>query len=186
MKHLTTIALMNLALASAYAQPTPVKMTFSGTAAASAVDLKQPNTNTGEENLAGNGTLGPFTFRIVKASANGPQPSTTCSGVFFPTVAGAGLFRFQDGSLLNVTLTGGGDCIDFVHMMAHCTWVFKINGGTGRFQTASGTLTLTETALPVLADATGTPVFFSETGGFTGTISGVDPGDAQDARRERL
>jgi len=92
-------------------------------------------------------------------------------------MAGAGLFRFQDGSLLNVTLTQGGDCIDLVHMLAHCTWIFKVNGGTGSFQNASGTLTLNETALPVLADALGNPVFFSETGTLTGTISGMDTGD---------
>ena len=177
MKHLTTIALMNLVVAGAYAQQTPIKMTFSGTAGASPIDLKQPDTNTGEENLAGNGTLGAFTFRVVKASANGPQPNITCTGLYFQTVAGAGLFRFQDGSLLSVTLTQGGDCIDLVHMLAHCTWIFKINGGTGRFQNASGALTLTETALPVLADALGIPVFFSETGTFTGTISGMDTED---------
>ena len=184
MKHLTTIALMlTLAIASVHAQQTPVKMTFSGTAAASPIDLRQPNTSTGEEDLAGNGTLGPFTFRIVKASVASPQPSTTCSGLYFPTVAGAGLFRFQDGSLLNATLTEGGDCIDPVHMEAHCTWIFKINGGTGRFQNASGILTLTETAHPVLADALNNPVFFSETGEFTGMISGVTTEGPQDVRR---
>ena len=110
--------------------------------------------------------------------------SSTCSGLYFPTVAGAGLFRFQDGSLLNVTITQGGDCIDFVHLVAHCTWTFKINGGTGRFQNASGVLMLTETTLPVLADAMNNPVFFSESGGFTGTISGLPTNDdSQDDQR---
>jgi len=158
-------------------------MTFSGTGTASPIDLKQPNTNTAEQNVAGNGTLGPFTFRNVSALALSPQPSSTCSGVFFPRVAGAGLLRFQDGSLLKVNLTQGGDCIDFVHLVGHCTLTFKINGGTGRFQNASGVLTYTETALPVLADALNNPVFFSETGEFTGTISGVameeEPQDVQ-------
>jgi hypothetical protein len=175
--------MLNLAIASVYAQQTPVRMTFSGTAAASTIDLKQPNTNTGEESLAGNGTLGPFTFRMVKAAATSPQPSNTCSGLYFPNVAGAGLFRFQDGSLLNVNLTEGGDCIDLVQMVGHCTLVFKINGGTGRFKNASGVLTLTELALPVLADASNNPVFFSEAGDFTGTISLVAEEDSQDARR---
>jgi hypothetical protein len=32
---------------------------------------------------------------------------------------------------------------------------------------------LTETVLPVLADATNNPVFFASTGEFTGTVSGV-------------
>jgi hypothetical protein len=44
-------------------------------------------------------------------------------------------------------------------------------GGTGRFKNASGTLTLTETVVPVLADASQNPVFFAATGQFTGTIS---------------
>jgi len=185
MRQLTTIALMlNLGIASVYAQQTPIKMTFSGTGAASVIDLKYPNTNNGEENLAGNGTLGSFTFRMIEATANAPQASTTCAGVFFQTAAGAGVFRFQDGSLLNVTITQGGDCIDFVHLVAHCSWTFKINGGTGRFQNASGVLTLTETTLPALFDATNAPVFFSESGVFTGTISGLPSNDdSQDGQR---
>ena len=185
MKHLTTIALMlSLGTASVYAQQTPIKMTFSGTGAPSAVDLKYPNTNNGEEILAGSGTLGSFTFRMVEATASAPQPSSTCTGLYFQTVAGAGLFRFQDGSLLNVTITQGGDCIDFVHLVAHCTWTFKINGGTGRFQNASGSLTLTETSAPALFDAMNSPVFFSESGAFTGTISGLPANDdSQDGQR---
>ena len=185
MKHGMTIAMvLFLASASAYAQQTPVRMTFSGNAGAGPIDLKQPNTSTNEENLDGNGTLGSFTFRLIKASAVGPQPSSTCAGLFFPNTAGGGIFRFQDGSLMYVSLTGGGDCIDFVHMMATCTLTFKISGGTGRFKTASGVLTLTETAVPVLADASQTPVFFSETGSFTGTISGLSSDeDFQDARQ---
>ena len=175
--------MMNLAIASVYAQQNAVKMTFSGTGAASPIDLKQPNTNTAEENVAGNGTLGPFTFRDVRAIAISPQPFSTCSGLYFPSVAGAGLLRFQDGSLLKVNLTQGGDCIDLVHMVGHCTLILQITGGTGRFKNASGVLTYTETALPVLADALNNPVFFSETGEFTGTISGVameeEPQDVQ-------
>ena len=50
---------------------------------------------------------------------------------------------------------------------------FQITGGTGRFKDASGILTLTETVLPVLADASNNPVFFASTGEFTGTVSGV-------------
>ena len=38
-------------------------------------------------------------------------------------------------------------------------------------------LTYTETALPLAADGSGAPAFFSETGDITGTISGVDFGD---------
>ena len=101
MKHLTTMALMlNLAVASVYAQQHPVTMTFSGNGGPGAINLKQPNTNNGEQDLAGNGTLGPFTFRIVRATATSPQPSSTCSGLYIPripSVAGAGLLRFEVG-----------------------------------------------------------------------------------------
>jgi hypothetical protein len=48
----------------------------------------------------------------------------------------------------------------------------NITGGTGRFKDASGVLTLTETAAPVF-DAFNNPVFFTETGEITGTVSGV-------------
>ena len=88
-------------------------------------------------------------------------------------MAGAGLFRFFDGSLLKVNLTAGGDCIDFAANQAQCTLTFQVAGGTGRFQGASGVLTFTETATPVLSDASSNPVFFTETGEFTGTISGL-------------
>jgi hypothetical protein len=177
MKYTATVALMlTLGTAGVYAQQNPVNMTFSGNGTPSVIDLKHPNTGTSEENLEGNGTQGPFTFRLVKASANAPQPSTTCAGptkFYFPNVAGAGLFRFFDGSLLQVNLTDGGDCIDFAANEAHCTLTFQVTGGTGRFQGVSGVLTFTETATPILSDASTppNPVFFTETGTFTGTIS---------------
>jgi hypothetical protein len=174
MKHTVTAALMlTLGVASVYAQ-NPVHMTFSGDGGPSVIDLKQPNTSTNEENLAGNGTLGQFTFRLVKASAVAPQQSSTCSGpskFYFPNLAGAGLFRFQDGSLLTITLVEGGDCIDFQANQASCTLTFQVSGGTGRFQDASGLLTLTEVAAPILSDASNNPVWFTEAGQFTGTIS---------------
>jgi hypothetical protein len=49
----------------------------------------------------------------------------------------------------------------------------SVAGGTGRFQGVSGVLTLTETATPVLSDASSNPVFCTETGEFAGTISGL-------------
>jgi hypothetical protein len=175
MKHTATMALMlTLGIAGVYAQQIPVNMTFSGDGTPSVIDLKHPNTNTSEENLAGSGTHGPFTFRLIKASTAAPQPSSTCSGptkVYFQDVAGAGLFRFFDGSLLKVNLTDGGDCIDFAANQAMCTLTFQVTGGTGRFQGATGVLTFTETATPILSDASSNPVFFTETGEFTGTIS---------------
>jgi hypothetical protein len=188
MKHIATVALMlNLGVAGVYAQQRPVKMTFSGTAAASTINLQYPGTNNSEDNSAGNGTLGPFTFRNVRAINALPQPSSTCSGstkVYFSSVAGAAVFRFQDGSLLKVNLTQGADCIDFAAQEAHCTMTFQITGGTGRFKDASGIFTLTETVRPVLADAFHNPVFFASTGEFTGTVSGVAAEEErQDERR---
>jgi hypothetical protein len=180
---------LNLGVTGVYAQPgrpmnVHVKMTFSGNGAPSPINLNQPNTSTAEENVAGDGTLGRFTFRNVSAIGNTPHPSSTCSGLFFPRVTGGGILRFQDGSLLKVDLTQGGDCIDLVHRVAHCTLTLQINGGTGRFQGASGVLTLTETAHPVLADAFDNPVFFTETGQLTGMVSGLaEEADGRDDRQ---
>jgi hypothetical protein len=177
MKLIATLALMlHLVVTSVYAHQNPVKMTFSGTSAASTINLQQPDTNNDEDTLAGKGTLGSFTFRNVRAIANSPTPSSTCSGpneLYFADPAGAGVFRFQDGSLLKVNLTQGGDCIDLAAQEGHCTLTFQITGGTGRFKNASGTLTFTETSVPVLADALNNPVFFAAAGEFRGTISGV-------------
>jgi hypothetical protein len=111
MKHAAAMALMlNLGVAGVYAHENPVKMTFSGTEAASTINLQIPDSNTGEFNFAGNGTLGSFTFRNVEANGTTPQSSSTCSGanqLSLPTLAGAAVFRFQDGSLLEVKLTEG-------------------------------------------------------------------------------
>ena len=177
MKHLATVALMlNLGVAGVYAHERPVKMTFSGTSAPSAINLQQPDTSNDEDNFAGRGTLGSFSLRNVRAIANSPTPSGTCPGpnqLYFTEPAGGGVFRFQDGSLLKVNLKQGVDCIDFVAQEAHCTLTFQITGGTDRFKDASGVLTLTETVVPVLADASNNPVFFTATGEITGTVSGV-------------
>jgi hypothetical protein len=169
---------MALALPAAAQQ---VKMTFSGTAAASASNLQQPNTRNGELNYAGTGTLGSFTFRLLEAEPNSPTSPNPCSGAnefYFVESAGGGVFRFQDGSLLYVQLTHGSDCIDFSTGMAHCIRILQITGGTDRFKNVSlGTpLTLTETVVPVLADASGYPAFFAATGKITGTVSGVGEG----------
>jgi hypothetical protein len=186
MKRIATVVVMlHLGVAAVYAQEKPVKMTFSGNGAASPINLQQPNTNTAEENVAGNGTLGRFTFRNVTAIAASPspEPPSACSDpthLYFPRVAGAGIFRFQDGSLLKVTLRQGGDCIDLVHMKGHCTLTLQIMGGTGRFKGAKGVLTYTETAVPVLADASDNPVFFTETGEITGAVSGGSEEQGQD------
>ena len=178
---------MALALPAAAQQ---VKMAYSGTSTgASAVNLQQPGTVTVEENFEGNGALGPFTVRIISAETASPQqPPSTCSGpanIYYIRVAGAGVFRFQDGSLLKVNVWQGADCIDLEKLpgIGHCTLTLQITGGTGRFKDVSGgILTLTETNVPVLADALNTPVFFASTGEFTGTVSGVPIGDGQNGQ----
>ncbi|HEV2348316.1 MAG TPA: hypothetical protein VG028_00555 [Terriglobia bacterium] len=195
MKYLASLTLMfSLCVAAAYAQDGSVKMTFSGTSAPSTIILPQPDTTSDSDNFVGGGTLGTFTLTDVRAIANSPGTSSTCSGanqLFFSELAGAGVFRFQDGSLLEVALTQGGDCIDLTTNVAHCTVTFHITRGTGRFQHASGVLTMNENVTAVaidtngdpVADAYGNPIFFAATGGFTGTISGVataeQPNDAQ-------
>lgn len=177
MKNVATVALMlNLGVAGMYAQQKPVKMTFSGTEGPSTINI-QPGTNTAEENVAGKGTLGRFTYREIRAEPASPQPSSTCSGptqFFLPFVIGAGVFRFQDGSLLTVRTTEGAVCVDLTIPAGHVTATYQITGGTGRFKDASGTLTLTATLLPVLYDASNNPVLLTATGQFEGTVSGVD------------
>ena len=175
MKHIATVALMlNLGVAGAYAQQKHVKMTFSGTNVATTIDL-QANTVTDDEDLAGDGTLGPFTYRELHADGES-QPSSTCSGpnqLFFPTVTGAGVFRFQDGSLLAVRITEGGICVDFTAGVGHLTLTYQITGGTRRFKGASGALTLAATLMPVLLNASNLPALLTNTGEFEGTVSGA-------------
>lgn len=182
MKHIAISALMfYLGVASTHAQPLLVAMTFSGNGAtASPINLQYPGTTTIEENVAGYGALGAFTLRNVTAEDNSPSltPPSSCSGagyLYFQRPAGGGIFTFQDGSLLNVKLTQGADCINLVANEGHCTLTLQVTGGTGRFKNASGTLTYTETAVPVLSDDLGNPVLIDETGVITGTVSGVVP-----------
>lgn len=188
MKHIAITLMLTFGVASGQAHQRQVKMTFSGTAGASAIDLQYPGTHTGEDNFAGDGTLGRFTYRDVTAGENSPSSSSTCSGpnqLYFVRLAGAAVLRFEDGSLLKLTLTEGADCVDPVAQQARCTMTFQITGGTGRFKDASGTLTLTETPVPVLANASHAPAFFVATGEITGTISGVARDDDDDDRGGR-
>ena len=180
MKHIATLALMlQLGVASVYAQQDPVKMHYSGSNVATTINL-QDGTVTDEETLAGNGTLGPFTLRELHADTASPQPSSTCSGptqLYFPIVTGAGVFRFQDGSLLTVRITEGAVCADLTAGVGHLTVTYQITGGTGRFKGASGTLTLTATLTPVLFNASNAPELLTNTGEFAGTVFGVANGE---------
>jgi hypothetical protein len=188
MKRLATVALMLvLAVATAYARDEPVKLKFSGVSDTSPNNLQQPDTSNDGDNFAGEGTLGKFNVRLVRAISNTPGSSSTCAGpddLFFTELAGGGVFRFEDGSLLNVNLTQGEDCINLAANLAHCTLSFQITGGTGRFAHASGVLTMTESVSAVLFDALGNPVIFDATGNFTGRVSGLAKDEDRPAERQ--
>ena len=104
MKHLATVALMLvLSVAAAYAHDESVKMTFSGTSDTSATNLQQPDTSNDGDNFAGEGTLGSFTVRNVRAIANSPTASSSCSGanqLYLLELAGAAVFLC--GAVLSV------------------------------------------------------------------------------------
>jgi hypothetical protein len=178
MKRLSILALtLTFGAASIHAEQQQVRMTFSGsvTALAPPINLVSGGNGTVEEtSFAGTGSLGPFTSHGV--SANTAMPTGFgCAGpnsILFAFVAGAGVYRFQDGSLLTTKLKSATVCVNLTAGSANDTIIEDITGGTGRFRNASGTLTTTTTGdPPVLFDATGQPVFFAVPDGqITGTI----------------
>ena len=141
-------------------------MAFSGSMVPTSIDV-QPDTITDEELLAGNGTLGSFTFRKLRTDETAPQFVGSCGSGVGPTirvVAGGGVFRFEDGSLLTVTVTEGTLCVDFDHLVGHLIETYQITGGTGRFKSASGTLQSTGTLKAVLFSASNAAVLLTNTG----------------------
>jgi hypothetical protein len=161
--------MLNLGVAGAYAQKRRVKMTFSGTNVATTINL-QANTVTDETHLAGGGSLGPFTFRELHADGALPQPPSGCLGPNFGVLAGAGVFRFEDGSLLIVTVIDGSGCVNLNAGNAALTVNYQITGGTRRFREAAGHLTMTATLMAVLRNASNQPALLTNTGKFEGTI----------------
>jgi len=178
--------MLNLGAAGVYAQQRPVKMTSSGSMVPTTINLG-PNTITDEEHLAGNGALGPFTLRALRTDETSPQSFGKCfdgSGPSFRVVAGGGVFRFQDGSLLTVQVTGGALCIDLDHGVGHLTETYQIKSGTERFKGVSGgTLTLTVTLMPVVFNAPNSAVLITMTGEFEGTVLGAIGAERQDERQ---
>jgi hypothetical protein len=173
MKHIATAALMlTVGVAAAHAQGRPIKMSYSGSNVATTINL-QPSTVTDETQLAGTGTLGAFTFRELHADGAAPQP-VACSGPTFGVLTGAGVFRFQDGSLLIVTVTDGSGCINLAERNAALTVNYEITGGTGRFTNASGNLTMKATLAAVLRNASNAPALLINTGEFEGTLINVN------------
>jgi hypothetical protein len=151
MRYIATMALMlNLGVASVYAQHYPVKMTFSGTAASTPVNLQYPNTVDDEENYAGIGTLGSFTLRNVRAATTFPQTSSTCSGpnkIAFQVSQAQAYF----GSGIEST-EGQSYAGNRLHDLAAgqaCVWTFS-SLVEPTFQGCGRLLTLTETVVPVV------------------------------------
>jgi len=164
--------MLNFGVAGVYAQQKHVRMTFSGTNVATTINL-QANTITDETHLAGTGSLGRFTFRELHADGAVPQPPSGCMGPSFGVLKGAGVFRFQDGSLLLVTVVDGFGCINPAAGNAALTVNYQINGGSGRFAGASGNLTMTATLMSVLRNASNMPALLTNTGKFEGRIFGA-------------
>ncbi len=149
-----------------------VRMTFSGSFVPTTIDV-QPDTITDEELLAGNGTLGPFTFRKLRTDELSPQSFGSCGSGFGPSirvVAGGGVFRFEDGSLLTVTVTEGVLCVDLDHMVGHLTETYQVTGGTGRFKGASGTLQSSGKLKAVLFSASDMAVLVTNAGVLKGAV----------------
>ena len=100
-------------------------------------------------------------------------------------MSGAGVFRFENGSLLIVTVVDGSGCVNLAAMNAGLTVNYEITGGTGRFAGASGDLTMTATLVAVLRNASNAPALLTNTGEFEGKIfrAAVEEKDRQDNRR---
>ena len=74
---------------------------------------------------------------------------------------------------MSVEITEGDGCVDLTVPVALLTVKYQITGGTGRFEGASGELTMTEAQVAVLRNAAGMPALLMFTGEFEGTIAGV-------------
>jgi hypothetical protein len=178
MKHISTLTLLlTLATATIHAKDVHVEMNFSGsgTYLAPPINLVAGgNSGVSEVLFGGDGSLGPFTQRELGATTVIPT-GMGCAGsnsIAFTFVAGAGIYRFNDGSLLIYKLKTGTICINLATATAANTISVEITGGTGRFNNASGILTAVSTAnYPILFDATGNPVMVViPSGKVTGTI----------------
>src|SRR5579864_7806017 len=79
-KHLAAVTLLlNLGAAGLYAQQKSVSMTFSGTSENTTFNLKA-GAGSAEDDFAGDGTLGSFTFRDLNAELVSASAPASCSG----------------------------------------------------------------------------------------------------------
>lgn len=176
----TALAALFLALAvsAASAEERPIRMKFSGSMVPTSIAMQEA-TITDEELLAGDGALGAFTFRKLRTDTLEPIPSSDCAGLNIGVVAGGGVFRFADGSLLTVAIVPSGSlCINLQAGVARLTETYQVTGGTGRFKrVAGGTLSLTATVRPVLFSSSDQAVLLTSTGVIEGTIDGLGKHD---------
>ena len=98
----------------------------SGTAAPSSIILHQ-GAQAGGYHFNGPGSLGPFSFRAFTSSAPAQKPLGSTCAIYGSVVAGAGVVRSQDGSLLMGNSATGTDCIMFLPTgpVAYCTTTLK-------------------------------------------------------------
>ncbi len=124
---------------------------------------------------------GDFAYRGVWADDPTSQTAGSCGSGFGPNfriVAGGGVFRFEDGSLLAIQLTEGTLCVDVsnpTRPVGRQFETYRITGGTGRFENAAAqcgataegcTLRLIATRGLVLRDSAGAATLFTYTGEF--------------------
>ncbi|MDE3136216.1 MAG: hypothetical protein KGL59_06560 [Acidobacteriota bacterium] len=166
-----TIPFMGCGAVGVYAQQHDPTMQSSGPEFVTAYNV-QENTTTCEEKLAGEGSLGQFTYRGLRVDSNDFTVTDACPNGNLQVAGGAGIFRFSDGSLMSVNVTGGSICID-ANELGHLTETYQVTGGTGRFQNATGALSHTATLNVVLSDLSGNPVLLTHTGEFNGTVIGA-------------
>lgn len=168
---IAVVMMLLFGVAAGYAQNNPVTMQSSGPELVTAFNV-QGSTTTCEEKLTGNGSLGEFSYRGLRADSNDFTITDACPNGNLAVTGGAGIFRFSDGSLMSVNITGGSICID-ANQLGHLTETYQVTGGTGRFQNATGQLSHTATLNVVLFDASGNPLLLTHTGKFDGTLIGV-------------
>jgi hypothetical protein len=157
--------------AASHAQQNPVNMKASGSERTVPFNVNG-STFGGEEALNGGGSLGQFTYLGLRADSNNVTTTDACPDGDIPVIGGAGIFRFSDGSLMSANITGGEICID-ANGIGHLIDTYHVTGGTGRFQKATGELRHTATLNVILSDDSGLPLLLTNTGKFSGTITGV-------------
>jgi hypothetical protein len=126
--------------------------------------------------VAGKSTLGPYTAQSVfEASPDG----NTCtlpgggSGVQFVVTGEVFVLSFtekEEQVFLNLNPSGQPACVDPATGVTLGQLTFDINGGTGRFEGATGTLVKTLKVIGVAPSPPGKGLFSSFTGTFDGTI----------------